>query len=105
MATITQVICDKCRGTSNVSAIDWEVGRETGQVDLCGTCLRRVIKDLTPGPATKTSPSSKQPSQAEVRAWAKSQGIKVPDKGRVPTEVMQKYSRRGRAAPPLEAIS
>ncbi|HEX4659206.1 MAG TPA: histone-like nucleoid-structuring protein Lsr2 [Streptosporangiaceae bacterium] len=44
--------------------------------------------------AVKT-PASKAPaSNAEIRAWAKEQGIDVPARGRIPASVVKRYTDR-----------
>ena len=40
-------------------------------------------------PARSTNPSGTDPKQ--VRAWAKENGIQVPERGRIPAEVQQQY--------------
>ena len=114
MATITQMLCDRCGSTKDVETVDWEIGRETGQIDLCSTCLREALIAVSLPPKltrpSKTSNRAKKKSQvpgktshAEIRAWAKEQGMEVPDKGRVPTEVIQAYNNRTKA-PGLESL-
>ncbi|MFD7914961.1 Lsr2 family protein [Streptomyces sp. NPDC059752] len=39
--------------------------------------------------------ASGNPDTAEIRAWAKSQGLSVNDRGRVPQEIRDAYENRG----------
>lgn len=118
MATITQVVCDKCRSTTAVETIDWEIARETGQIDLCATCLRAAIRAVSPGRTSSSTggTSSKaatqsggqaaaKPNHAVIRAWAKKKGMKVPAKGRIPTEIVQAYNADRNSAPSISSIA
>ena len=40
---------------------------------------------------TATAPEAASPSTAEVRAWARSTGLAVPDRGRVPPDISQAW--------------
>ncbi|MGQ0574586.1 MAG: ERCC4 domain-containing protein [Pseudonocardia sp.] len=42
-------------------------------------------------PATSTAPSAPEPATSEVRAWARANGIAVPDRGRLRPEVRQAW--------------
>ena len=44
-----------------------------------------------PGPAVIAAPAAPKPSTAEVRAWARANGIPVPDRGRLRPEVWQAW--------------
>lgn len=39
-------------------------------------------------------PEEDEPSNAEVRAWAKEQGIDVADRGKIPADVLEQYLNR-----------
>ncbi|MFF4420650.1 Lsr2 family protein [Streptomyces sp. NPDC001549] len=43
----------------------------------------------------RTAAASGNPDTAEIRAWAKSQGMSVNDRGRVPQEIRDAYENRG----------
>ncbi|MER6446370.1 hypothetical protein DEJ51_18700 [Streptomyces venezuelae] len=43
----------------------------------------------------RTAVASGNPDTAEIRAWAKSQGMSVNDRGRVPQEIRDAYENRG----------
>ncbi|GHE65360.1 MULTISPECIES: histone-like nucleoid-structuring protein Lsr2 [Streptomyces] len=43
---------------------------------------------------TRTAAASGNPDTAEIRAWAKAQGMSVNDRGRVPQEIREAYENR-----------
>ena len=43
------------------------------------------------GGRRKSSPSGSGYNARDVRAWAKSQGIDVPERGRIPGDVLERY--------------
>lgn len=45
----------------------------------------------TVAPATSTTPAAPEPTTSEVRAWARTNGITVPDRGRLRPEVWQAW--------------
>lgn len=107
MATITQVVCDKCRSTTSVVPVEWSIGSDSGQIDLCPSCLRSALKTVTlPSQKIRTPApvAPEKPSHSAVRSWAKEQGLDCPVKGRIPTEVMQAYANRNKA-PSLQDIA
>ena len=122
MATITQTVCDSCGSATDVRAIDWEIDRDANRTDLCATCLGKVLRIVmpptqdapTPPPVVTTdvkvptkpvkAPTNAVGTQTVIRAWAKKKGLQVPDKGRVPTEVIQAYQAEINTAPSLESL-
>lgn len=47
------------------------------------------------GGSRRRSTSTRSNSNAaEIRAWAKDQGMKVPDRGRIPAEVMEAWDKK-----------
>jgi hypothetical protein len=54
----------------------------------------RKVSSRSPRPGQKPSRSS-GPDPQEVRAWAKSAGIEVKDKGRVPAELIVRFQAAG----------
>jgi hypothetical protein len=73
------------------------------EVDLSKKNAAKLAKVLEPyiaagrkasiSPARRAARSSRPagPAPADVRAWAKSEGIEVKDKGRVPAELIVKF--------------
>lgn len=45
-------------------------------------------------PGTRSAGIQGGPSAREVRDWARSNGFKVPDRGRIPTEVREAFNAR-----------
>ncbi len=52
-----------------------------------------AARKVSASPARRSARSSRPsgPAPADVRAWAKSEGIEVKDKGRVPAELIVKF--------------
>jgi Lsr2 len=81
----------------------WE--REWREIDLAKTNLDKLTNALKPfleksRPADKKRLSSTtgDGSQSAIRQWAKSQGLEVPPRGRIPTEVVEKYEAAHKSA-------
>jgi ERCC4 domain/Lsr2 len=53
--------------------------------------LAERIGDDAVAPATSTAPSAPEPATSEVRAWARTNGITVPDRGRLRPDVWQAW--------------
>ena len=51
----------------------------------------RRVRTKPPAPRRSTAKSSASAGPREVRAWAKSQGIAVSDRGRISADVMRQY--------------
>ena len=74
-----------------------------GPYMAAGRKMAAPPKTVRPAVAKKPKPQS---SAAEVRAWARSQGIKVPDRGRIPQIVTDAFHNKvpiGDVAPKLAA--
>jgi predicted xylose isomerase-like sugar epimerase len=44
--------------------------------------------------ARRSAPARGKSNAAEIRAWAKDQGLQVPDRGRIPQEVMDAWNAK-----------
>ncbi|MDA5286632.1 histone-like nucleoid-structuring protein Lsr2 [Streptomyces sp. NPDC054904] len=77
---LTTANAEKLRGLLDPYA---KSGRRTGG---------RASAGRTKGRAAASSGS---PDTAEIRAWAKAQGLSVNDRGRVPAEIREAYEARG----------
>lgn len=72
--------------------LEWRTARATADVedtfatapDAIAQLDRGFAGDTRAGPADQTS---RGPSAAELRAWAKLQGLDVPDRGKIPNRV------------------
>lgn len=124
MAKVTAIVCDM-HGSTQVPATQTRTFRVDGNaytLDLCVEDARAMDRDLakwikaagksapqvsTNGhrPAVKrpsTTPkrlSSRKISYTAVRAWARENGVKVNARGRIPTDVVEAYQSRSKAAP------
>lgn len=48
----------------------------------------------TSGPASRSTPTNRRAELAAVREWARSQGMSVSDRGRIPGSVWDAYEKR-----------
>jgi hypothetical protein len=108
------VVCDRHRGeVEAVGSMEITIDGERRKLDLCAEHLAELRRTMRPwlrqastaatrrGPATKARKSSaksaKRPRStdaAEVRAWAKQNGWKLPARGRIPTAVREAFAAR-----------
>lgn len=109
MARVTEVyLIDDLNGErdESVETVDFGIDGKNYEIDLTSknaealrealaeyvASARRVGATPTAKPAAKARPSSGGPSEAQLaREWAKDNGIKVSDRGRVPLQVMEAY--------------
>jgi Lsr2 len=76
--------------------VAYEVDLSKKNADKLARALEPYIaagRKVTAGPARRPAGSSRPggPAPADVRAWARSEGIEVKDKGRVPAELIDKF--------------
>lgn len=55
---------------------------------------KRALGRVTSGRAPRTATADREQNQA-IREWARKQGLKVSDRGRIPTEVLESYHKQG----------
>jgi hypothetical protein len=103
MATQTTVTlaCDICGGTKDTRTRSIALDGRTLEIDLCtkdNRSLDKVAQMLVPyarkvarHPVARRTASTRQRS-ADVRDWARTQGFKVSDRGRIPEEIEHKYA-------------
>jgi ribosome-binding protein aMBF1 (putative translation factor) len=104
MATQTTVTmtCDLCGGTKDTRTRSISIDGQTLEIDLCakdGRGLDKVAQQFIPharkvrrlSSGGRRTASTRQHS-ASVRDWAKSQGLVVSDRGRIPADVERKYA-------------
>lgn len=76
---------------------DYEIDLSAAHAKALRKALEKYIEaGRRSGPARRSSRGRRAPrsgpnSSPEVRAWAKGQGIKVSDRGRIPTDVLDRY--------------
>jgi hypothetical protein len=111
MATRVLQVCDVCGTPTDSETVRFGWGMTTYEADLCGEhaeeligLMERMVLSARPlgAPASPVDvprqpvPPRQQATTAEVRAWAKKKNIKVPDRGRLPDDLFEKYlSSRG----------
>jgi hypothetical protein len=104
MAQRTQVVfTDDVDGSEAAGTTTFGLQGVAYEVDLSKKNADKLAKALEPyiaaarkastGTARRSARSSRPsgPAPADVRAWAKSEGIEVKDKGRVPAELIVKF--------------
>jgi hypothetical protein len=104
MAQRAQIIfTDDLDGSEAAGTATFTLQGAAYEVDLSKKNADKLAKLLEPyiaaarktstGPARRSADRSRQagPDPADVRAWAKSEGIEVKDKGRVPAELIVKF--------------
>ncbi len=106
MAQRTQIVMtDDIDGSEADTTIRFGVGGAEYEIDLNGKHAAQFEKAVSPyitvarnaGGAGRAARGSRAtangagPRPADVRAWAKSQGIEVKDRGRVPDELVVQF--------------
>lgn len=102
MAQRTQVLyVDDIDGSDAVGTVRFGVDGTEYEIDLNQQHTDQFTKALGPfiAAARKVSPSRRasrgsraaRHDQSAVRAWARAQGIKVSDRGRIPADVLSRY--------------
>jgi hypothetical protein len=91
---------DDIDGTPADETIRFGIGGANYEVDLSAAHAQQLRKAVQPFIEAARRASSRRaasprraggPSPAAVREWAKSEGIKVSDRGRVPAELIVKF--------------
>lgn len=107
MRQIVETISDDLDGAGNASAVSFSYNGVDYSIDLSNknrTAFDKVMKPYLEA-ATKVggrrtssrksaSSAGKRTDLNDVRAWAKSQGMKVSDRGRVSAEVLAAFDAR-----------
>jgi hypothetical protein len=63
-----------------------------------------ALAQIPADPQPAAAPSVPQPTTAEVRAWARSHGITVPDRGRLRPEVWHRWHAAHQPPPPIGSL-
>lgn len=109
--TVTLRVCDLHRGTAEaVQSVRVALDGKTATLDVCDEHLeqvqatfkqwtRRASSRTRRTPRRKAAPANRSatngnggPANADVRAWARSQGYAVSNRGRVPSEIVRAYA-------------
>ena len=102
MAQRTQVLfVDDIDGSEATGTVRFGIGGTEYEIDLSRAHTDELAAAVGPyiAAARKVSsarrparsPRSARHDQSEVRAWAREQGLKVSDRGRIPADVLAKY--------------
>lgn len=107
MRKIVETISDDLDGSANASAVPFSYDGVDYTIDLSNknkTAFDKVMKPYVAAASKvggrrasrRRSPSSAttRPNLNEVRSWAKTQGMKVSDRGRVSAEVLSAFHAR-----------
>jgi hypothetical protein len=107
------VVCDRHRGeVEAVGTMEIAIDGERRKLDLCAEHLAELRRTMRPWLRQAAAPAAKGRSRggakkagrssggraarstdaADVRAWAKANGWKLPDRGRIPTAVREAFS-------------
>jgi hypothetical protein len=100
--TVSVVVTDDLDGSPNAATVTFGFDGVTYEIDLAKKNKAKLQRDFAPyvGAARRVSrprraSAGRNPAprsdRAAVRAWAKAQGLKVSDRGRISAEVMQQY--------------
>jgi hypothetical protein len=101
---LERLICDRC-GKEGSTTVSFAVGRTTYELDLCEQDEARFNTDLGKwtGKARRSAGAGKRSVRASrrggrdtgtaaIREWAKLQGLKVSDRGRVSADIIERYN-------------
>lgn len=102
---ITEVVCDSCGQEADHKDLELSYQGKGYQMDLCDDCIakletaisplvdsaRRVKSNLTVVHRRSSGAASRGVDPKQVRQWAKSRGIKLPKRGRIPASVLDRY--------------
>ena len=96
------ITCDICGSTKDTQTHTISLGGQAREIDLCGKdgrALGKVASKYVPharrvkrSPATGRRTTSDRERSADIRAWAKSKGFQVRDRGRIPENVEREYA-------------
>ena len=99
--TIT-ISCDICGSTKDAQTHTISLDGQAREIDLCGKdgrALAKVAGKYVPHArkvrrttATGRRTTTDRQHSADIRAWAKSQGFEVSDRGRIPADLERQYS-------------
>ncbi len=107
MRQTVETISDDLDGSANASAVSFSYDGVEYSIDLSNknkTAFDKVMKPYLEagskvggrrtGSRRSAGSGSKRPDLNNVRSWAKSQGMKVSDRGRVSAEVLAAFDAR-----------
>jgi nucleoid-associated protein Lsr2 len=96
------ITCDICGSSKDAQRHTISLDGRAREIDLCGKdgrALDKVANKYVPharkvrrAPATGRRTVSDRERSADIRAWAKSEGFEVSDRGRIPESVEREYT-------------
>lgn len=96
------ITCDICGSTKDAQTHTLSLDGQAREIDLCGKdgrALAKVASKYVPharkvrrAPATGRRTVSDRERSADIRAWAKTQGFQISDRGRIPEGVEREYA-------------
>ena len=96
------ITCDICGSSKDVQTHTISLDGQAREIDLCGKdgrALAKVASKYVPharkvrrATAAGRRTTTDRQHSADIRAWAKSQGFEVSDRGRIPADVEHQYS-------------
>ncbi|MBM7771456.1 hypothetical protein JOD54_001660 [Actinokineospora baliensis] len=105
---VTVSLVDDLDGSEAEETVEFGLDGAAYQIDLStdnAEKLRDILGDFVerarrsggrkrpPGRAPRTASADREQNQA-IREWARKQGMKVSDRGRIPTEVLDAYNEQ-----------
>lgn len=106
MRKVQVILLDDIDGGEAERTVQFGLEGASYEIDLSAANAEKLAKALAPyiEKATKvssvraatsrgrrTAAGGRSSRASEIRTWAKDQGIEVPDRGRVPNEVIEQY--------------
>ncbi len=100
---VTVVITDDLDGSADAAPVTFSLDGVSYEIDLSARNRAGLESALAPfiaagrkapGPATRgaaSRPGSSRADRAAVREWARRNGLKVSERGRISTQVLQRY--------------
>jgi ribosome-binding protein aMBF1 (putative translation factor) len=96
------ITCDICGSTKDAQTHTISLDGQAREIDLCGKdgrALAKVAGKYVPHarkvrhtPAAGRRTTSDRERSADIRDWAKSQGISISERGRIPADVERQYA-------------
>jgi Lsr2 len=77
-----------------LDGVDYEIDLSKKHADQLAKAVRPYIEAARKVSLSRRTAGGSRPArinQSDVRAWARAQGLKVSDRGRIPADVLAKY--------------
>lgn len=99
---VTVTMTDDIDGTDGAETVSFRIDGTSYEIDLSKKNLTALHKLFAPyveharkvsRSGRSTRPARNRQRSSSVREWAKSQGIKVSERGRIPASVLSQYEK------------